>query len=89
MYYDSGLYGASAASGAITSIWKNDFAFLGYKPGSAGFYQLSSGYMFQKNKPLVRRWREEEREADAIEVDVEFQFKIVASLTGYYINDTV
>jgi hypothetical protein len=89
MYYDSGLYGASAASGAITGIWKDDFAFLGYKPGAPGFYQLASGYMFQKAKPMVRRWREEEREGDAIEVDVEFQFKIVASLTGYYINDTI
>jgi len=87
--YDSGLYGASAASGNISGIWKNDFAFLGYKPGAPGFYQLSSGYMFQKAKPLVRRWREDERESDAIEVDVEYSFKIVASLSGYYINDTI
>lgn len=88
MYYDSGLYGASAASGAVASIWKTDFAWIGYKPAAPGFYQLSSGYMFQKNKPMIRKWREEEREADAIECDVEFQFKIVASLTGYYINNT-
>jgi hypothetical protein len=89
MYYDSGLYGASAATGAVQSLWKSDFAFLGYKPGAAGFYALSSGYMFQKAKPMVRRWREEEREGDAIEVDVEYQFKVVASLTGYYINNTI
>lgn len=89
MYYDSGLYGASAAAGAVQSIWKTDFAFLGYKPAAAGFMALSSGYMFQRSKPLVRRWREEEREADAIEVDCEFSFKVVASLTGYYINNTI
>ena len=89
MFYDSGLYGASAATGAIASIWKADFAFLGYNPGSPGLYQLSSGYMFQRAKPLVRRWREEEREADAIEVDCEYQFKVVASLTGYYINNVI
>lgn len=89
IYFDSGLYGASAATGAVQSIWKSDFAFLGYKPGAAGFMALSSGYMFQRAKPLVRRWREEEREADAIEVDCEFQFKVVASLTGYYINNTI
>lgn len=89
MYYDSGLYGASAASGNITQIWRQDFAWLGYKPSSAGFYQLSSGYMFQKAKPMVRRWREEERESDAIEVDMEFQFKVVASLTGYFINTVI
>jgi hypothetical protein len=87
MYYDSGLYNASAAAAAVGPIWKDDFAFLGYKPGAAGMMALSSGYMFQRAKPLVRRWREEEREADAIEVDVEFQFKIVASLTGYYVNN--
>jgi hypothetical protein len=89
MYFDSGLYGASAASGAVQSIWKTDFAFVGYKPASPGFFQLSSGYMFQRAKPLVRRWREEEREADAIEVDCEYQFKVVASLSGYYINNSI
>lgn len=88
MYYDSGLYGASAATGAVASIWQEDFAFVGHKPAAAGMMALSSGYMFQRAKPLVRRWREEEREADAIEVDVEYKFKIVASLTGYFINNT-
>jgi hypothetical protein len=85
MYYDAADLGATSNP---TSIWKQTFAFVGYKPASPGFYQLSSGYMFQKDKPLVRRWREEERESEAIEVDTEFQFKVVASLTGYYINGT-
>ncbi len=91
MYADSSSLGVSptTSAAATASIWKTDFAFLGYKPSSPGFYQLSSGYMFQKNKPLVRRWREEEREAEAIEVDTEFQFKVVASLTGYYINNVI
>jgi hypothetical protein len=89
MYYDSGLYGASAATGAVQSIWKADFAFLGYKPESAGMFKLASGYMFQKAKPMVKKWREDEREANAVEVDVEYQFKVVASLTGYYINNTI
>lgn len=89
IYYDSGLYGASAATGAIGSIWKQDMAFLGYKPGAPGMMALSAGYCFQKAKPMVRKWREEEREADAIEVDVEYQFKVVASLAGYFINDTI
>ena len=89
MMSDSGIYSASAATGAVASIWKADFAFLGYKPASPGFYALSAGYMFERAKPLVRRWREEEREADMIEVDCEYQFKVVASLAGYYINDTI
>lgn len=86
VYYDSGAVGATSVIG---NIWKTDFAFIGYKPANPGFYQLSAGYMFQKAKAPVRRWREEERESEAIEVDVEFQFKIVASLAGYYINNTI
>jgi len=89
MYVDSGIFGASAATGAIASLWKTDFAFLGHKPASAGFLALSSGYEFNRSKPMVRRWREEERESEAIEVDQEYQFKVVASLTGYYINNTI
>jgi hypothetical protein len=89
MQVDSGLYGASAASGAIASLWKADFAFLGYKPDSAGMFKLASMYEFAKAKPLVRKWRDEEREATAIEVDIESTFKVVASLTGYYINNTI
>lgn len=86
IYYDSADLGAASSP---ASIWKTDFAFVGYKPASPGFYALSAGYMFQKDKPLVRRWREEEREAEAIEVDCEFQFKVVASLAGYYINNVI
>lgn len=86
MYYDTAALGVASSN---ASIWKTDFAFVGFKPPSPGFYQLSAGYMFQKDKPMVRRWREEEREAEAIEVDVEFQFKVVASLAGYYINNTI
>jgi hypothetical protein len=86
MSYDSSELGAPSSN---TSIWKRTFAFLGFKPSNPGFYQPATGYMFMKNKPLVRRWREEEREAEAIEVDTSFQFKVVASLTGYYINGTI
>jgi hypothetical protein len=89
IYYDSGIYGASAATGAIGSIWKRNMAFLGYKAPAAGMMALSAGYCFQKAKPMVRKWREEEREADAIEVDVEYQYKVVASLAGYFINDAI
>lgn len=89
IYYDQSELNASVTASDVQPIWKADFAFVGYRPSAAGFYQLSSGYMFQKNKPLVRRWRDEEREAEAIEVDCEYQFKIVASLTGYYINNTI
>ncbi len=85
MAYDTADLGAASSN---ASIWKDDFAFLGYKPANPGFYQLSSGYMFQKNIPMVKKWRDEERDANAVEVNCSYQFKIVASLTGYYINNT-
>jgi hypothetical protein len=84
--YDSGLYGASAASGAISNIWGTNFAWLGTRPASPGFYALSSGYRFHRPKPMIKSWRDEEREATAVEVGAEYQFKIVASLSGYLIN---
>jgi hypothetical protein len=46
--------------------------------------------MFQKSKPPVRTWIDEEREdAEAIEVGYKYQFKVVASLTAYYINNAI
>lgn len=86
IYYDAAAQGLAESS---TAIWSQNFVFMGHRAASPGFFNLSSGYMFQKNKPLVRRWREEEREAEAIEVDCEYQFKVVASLTGYYFKGTI
>ncbi len=81
--YDSSEQGGTSVTGPI---WNQHDVFVGFKPPSPGFYVPATGYMFTKNKPLVRRWREEEREAEAVEVDTSFSFKIVASLTGYYVK---
>jgi len=86
---DSSLYGASVASGAVTNVWGSNSAWVGYRAPSPGFFQLSSGYMFARPKPMVKSWRDEEREATAVEVDQEYQFKIVASLTGYFMNGVI
>ncbi len=61
-------------------------AFVGYKPSSAGPLKPSCGYTFEKSIPRVRRWRDEERKAEAVEVQIKFQPKVVASLTGYLIK---
>jgi len=73
---------------SITNFFGN-MAFLGWKPGSAGLKTPSCGYTFIKNTPRVRSWFDNERNATAIEVEVKFQPKVVASLTGYLINGTV
>lgn len=73
---------------SISNIF-GDKAFLGYKAPNPGPKQASSVYCFEKNLPRVRRWRDEERKAEAIEVQMKLQAKVVASLTGYLINDII
>lgn len=65
----------------------SDACFFGYKPARATPKAPSAGYIFRKNVPIVRRWREEERLAEAIEVRIKYDAKIVASLAGYLINN--
>lgn len=81
--YDSSADGATES---ITQIWDNNM-FVGYKPARPTPLAPSCGYLFKKNKPMVRRWRDNEREAEAIEVRMKWQPKIVASLAGYLIRD--
>lgn len=62
-------------------------SFIGWKPdGGGGLKVPSCGYMFESSKPRTRSWFDEERNAKAIEVEVKYQPKVVASLTGYLIN---
>jgi hypothetical protein len=82
--YDTAAQGVTSN---ITSIW-GDNCFVGYKPASAGPLKPSSGYVFRRNEPMVRRWRVEERQAEAIEVQMKYQAKVVASLSGYLICNT-
>lgn len=71
---------------SISEIW-NDNVFVGYKPARPSPLRPSCGYMFRRNKPMVKRWRVEERESEAIEVNMEYVPKVVASLAGYLIVD--
>lgn len=82
----------TAANGLAASIspFFADFAFLGWKPaGGGGIKTPSCGYTFIRSTPRVRSWFDDERNADAIEVEVKYQPKVVASLTGYLINNTI
>ena len=64
-----------------------DKAFIGYKPPRASAKAPSAGYMFRKQQPSVKRYRDEPREGTWIEVNDSYQFKVVASLCGYLINN--
>ncbi len=79
--YDSADDGVAESIAAIFT-----HVFVGYKPASAGPLKPAAGYFFEKTLPRVRRWRDEERKAEAIEVQIKFQPKVVASLTGYLIK---
>lgn len=81
----------TAEEGVAASIsnFFGSMAFLGWKPGSPGIKAPSCGYTFVKSAPRVRSWFDKERNATAIEVEIKFQPKVVASLTGYLINGTV
>lgn len=81
--YDTANEGVAASLSAILG----DVAFMGWKPSSAGPLRPSAGYVFRNSRPMVKRWREEERESDAIEVNMEYAAKVVASLCGYLIKD--
>lgn len=79
---------AEGLASTISFMW-GDVAFLGWKPASPGLKTPSCGYTFIKNAPRVRSWFDDERNADAIEVEVKFAPKVVASLTGYLIKDII
>lgn len=81
----------SAAPGATSSIAPifGDHAFVAYVAPNAGPLIPSAGYIFRNNIPMVKRWREEKRQSEAIEVNLHFQPKVVASLSGYLIKDTL
>lgn len=73
-------------------IW-TDMAFVAYIEQNPGLRKPSALYQFTKtefgNPYKVKRWREEEREGDFIEVSSLFQNKVVASDCAYIIVNTV
>ncbi len=82
---DSSAQGVTASIGAIFG----DNVFVGYKPATASVLKPSAGYIFRNAIPLVKRWRVEERQSEAIEVNMHYQAKVVASLSGYLIKDVL
>jgi len=69
-----------------------DTAFVGYVEPNPGLRKPSTFYTFQKEgatRPFrVRKYRDDEREGDWIEVSSFYQIRVVSSDCGYIINDT-
>lgn len=79
---------ALGIASSISSMWADQVLIL-YRPERAGPMIPSAGYTFRKAMPLVKRWREEARESEAIEVNMEYQLKVVSSLSGFLINNAI
>jgi len=77
---------ALGAAESISAMW-NDAVLLAYRADRPGPLKPSAGYIFRKSLPLTKRWRVEERESEAIEVGMEYQAKVVSSLSGFLIKD--
>lgn len=85
--YDSSARGAASV---MTSIFNNDICFLGWKPARPAPRTPSVGYSFMRTgSQVVSRWREEERNADGIKVEMQADPRVVSSLCGFLIKDTV
>lgn len=69
-----------------------DTAFVGYVEPNPGLRKPSTFYTFQKEgatRPFrVRKYRDDEREGDWVEVSSFYQIRVVSSDCGYIINDT-
>lgn len=81
----------SAAEGqteSVAALW-GDNAFVGYRAPRASIMAPSAGYTFMNALPKVKRWRDEDRQSEVIEVNKHYSCKVVASLAGYLIKDTL
>lgn len=76
---------AKGLAASISSLWASH-CFVYYKPSRPGPMEASAGYIFKKNVAETRRWRVEERKAEAIEVEVQYAAKAVATLSAYLIK---
>ena len=77
---------------ALDYIW-GKYALLYYKPKSPGLRTVSLGYHFMWNQGVmgrqVKRYREENRASDVIEVQQYYDQKIVAAGAGVLFSDCV
>ena len=79
----------SAAEGiadSIGNVW-SDNIFVGYKAPSPSPLRPSCGYTFQAERMSVTRWRDPKVKGEWVEVGMDYDCKIVASLAGYLIRD--
>lgn len=91
IHVPSGQYDSSAEGVAesLTDIWAAN-VWVGHVAPKPGLKQVSAGYMLERKGQtrVAKRWVDHERnDAEAIEVQNDYVFRIIASLAGYLIED--
>jgi len=79
---------AEGVTASISALW-GDNVFVGYKAERPSIMRPSCGYTFKNAIPMVKRWRDEDRQSEVIEVNMYYQPKVVASLAGYLLKDVL
>lgn len=75
-----------AAAESLSDIW-SDTVILAYVNPSPGIKRISWGYTFQPRNWRTKKWREEARESDIIEVSVLRDAKVTCTGCAYRLND--
>lgn len=83
--YNSANAGQDAS---LTDLW-TDFVWLGYVAPRPGMRTLSFGFTFEYRPRQVRRWREEDKRTDYLEVWEQVDEEIVANEAGYLFTDVL
>jgi hypothetical protein len=72
---------------SVSANFFGDVSFIGWKAPSPSLRAPSCVYNFENSAPRVKTWIDAERgDAEAIEVEMKYAPKVVASLTGYLIK---
>jgi hypothetical protein len=92
--YASSAEGTAEASVTYAANWDDD-ALLLYVPSSPSIWEPSAGYTFVMDTGMgngleyVRKWRDDERKADMIEVRSIYHQKLTVSSAGLFMSDAV
>jgi len=73
---------------SLSDIW-SDNVVMAYINKGPGLKKLSWGYTFQNRNWQTKKWREEARESDIVEVSVIRDARIVCTTAAYELSDTL
>jgi len=81
----AGLDSAAKGETASVAFMMNNQFWVGNTKARPSLKTQTAGAIFRKNKPLVKRWRDEDRESEVVEVNMQYQVRVISSLSGFLI----